>query len=74
MAMFPQQSVARHVRVLVRAQEPLVTVLSTMICTFVPQQASTAVGGVNDHGVAKATVKFVAQVMTGGVVSTIVTT
>jgi hypothetical protein len=41
--------------------------------TFVPQQASTAVGGVKFHGVFARTVKFVAQVITGGVVSMIVT-
>jgi hypothetical protein len=72
--LLPQQSVARHKRVFVRAHVPLVTVASTIICTFVPQHASTAVGGVKFQGVAKATVMFGAHVMTGGVVSTMVTT
>src|SRR5947199_347506 len=45
----------------------------TVSVTFVPQQASTAVGGVNVQGVPKGTTKLVPQVSTGGVVSTTVT-
>src|SRR5260370_8044723 len=41
--------------------------------TLVPQQASNAVGGVNVQGVPGVIVMFDAQVITGGVVSTIVT-
>jgi hypothetical protein len=51
----------------------LVTVARTVIVTFVPQQASIAVGGVKFQGVPRATVRLLAQVSTGGVVSTFVT-
>ena len=67
-----QQSVARQVRVTISGQKllALVTVLSTVMVTFVPQQASMAVGAVNDHGVPQLTVRLLAQVRTGGCVST----
>src|SRR6266478_3995645 len=44
-----------------------------LMVTLVPQQASNAVGGVNVQGVPGVIVMFDAQVITGGVVSTIVT-
>ena len=49
-----------------------VTVLKTVMVTFVPSQMSLAVGGVNDHAVPHSTVCAGAQLNTGGVVSTTV--
>ena len=51
----------------------LVMVPTMLIVTFVPQQASSAVGLSNDHESPHSTTLLVAQVMTGGVVSTTVT-
>jgi hypothetical protein len=71
-----QQSLAFHVQVITALQEEapvLVTVVRTVMVTFVPQQASTAVGGSNDQFEPHWTVLLVEQVMTGGVVSTILT-
>ena len=70
-----QRSVALHVRVTVkrvgqRLAGTLVTVLTTVIDTLVPSQASTALGGGNTSGAPHWTVKFVPQLITGGVVST----
>src|ERR1041385_161846 len=45
----------------------------TVMAMFDPQQESTAVGGVKFQGLPAGTVKFDEHVMTGGVVSTIVT-
>lgn len=69
-----QQSVARHVRVMIWGQLGLlVIVLMTVIVTFVPQQASTAVGWPKVQALPHSTILLLAQVMTGGVVSTTVT-
>jgi hypothetical protein len=69
-----QQSTAVQVRTTISGQAGLlVTVLATEIDTFVPQQASEAVGGSNVQAVPHWTVLLVAQVITGGVVSTTVT-
>src|SRR5436190_2266610 len=53
---------------------PLVSVLTTEMMRFVPQQASVAVGGSKFHCEPQVTVLFVAQVTTGGVRSATVTT
>ena len=66
MAVLVQQSVAFQVRVMSHGQEPLVTVLKTVIVTLVPQQMSEAVGESNDQLEPHSTVLLVAQVMTGG--------
>ena len=50
-----------------------VVVAMTTMVLLVPQQASTAVGGVKTIGVPAGTEKLGAQVMTGGMVSTVVT-
>src|ERR1041384_2503454 len=71
----PHGSVALQVRVAenVFPQSGLVTVLRTWIRTLVPEQKSKAVGRMNRHGVPHSTVRLEPQVMTGGIVSTIVT-
>jgi len=66
---FPQASVATHVRMKTFGQMPLVTVLKIDIVTFV-LQASLAVGASKVQAVPHWTVLLVAQVSTGGVVST----
>src|ERR1051326_682336 len=70
-----QQSVARQVRVIVPGHGVglLVMVLSTVMATFVPQQPSSAVGGSKVQALPHWTVLLGAQVIIGGVVSTIVT-
>ena len=70
---FPQASVTCHVWVMSWAHVPLVTVLRTVMVTFEPLQLSNAVGGSKVHGAPNPTVLSLAQVMTGGVVSTTVT-
>ena len=69
---FPQASAALQVRVINSGQMPLVTVLKIDIVTFV-LQASLAVGASKIQAVPHWTVLLVAQVSTGGVVSTTVT-
>jgi hypothetical protein len=75
-ALFPQQSTAFQMAVMVSWHVPVllvVTFASTME-TLVPQHASKAVGGSSDHVVLPhCTVWLLAQVMTGGVVSMTVT-
>jgi len=69
-----QQSIACQVRVTELEQKleaPLVTVLRTVTITLVPQHASIAVGGLNDHVEPHCTILFDAQISTGGVVSVI---
>jgi hypothetical protein len=63
-----QQSVACQVRVTLDGHTAavLVMVLRTIIVTFDPQHASTAVGGSNVHGVLHWTVLSGTQVSTGG--------
>src|SRR5260370_42024051 len=74
MALLVQQSVAFQVRVMTCVQPaPLVTVPTTVIVTLLPQQASTALGRSKLQLLLQGTFLFVAQVMTGGVVSTTVT-
>jgi len=70
-----QQSVARQVRVIVPGQGVglLVIVLRMVMVTLVPQQPSSAVGGSKVQALPHCTALLVAQVITGGVVSTIVT-
>lgn len=70
-----QQSVACQVRVMINGHrlEALVMVLRTVIVMFVPQQASMAVGGVKDQAEPQFTVMLLAQVITGGWVSTSMT-
>src|SRR5487761_1955933 len=70
----PQQSVANQARATASGcgQTPLVTVLSTLTVTPV-QHASEAVGGSKVQGTPQSTVLLLAQVRTGGVVSTTVT-
>src|SRR5437867_85193 len=69
--LLPQQSVAAHVRLMSCGHVPgFVTVLRIVMVTLVPQQASAAVGGSKPQGVPHSTVLLVAQVITGGVVST----
>jgi hypothetical protein len=48
---FPLQSMASHVMLMVSRHGPemFVTTFNTLICTFVPQQASRAVGGIGAH-------------------------
>jgi len=72
-AVLLQASVACQVRVMTIGQIPLVTVLRMVMVTFVPLQLSLAVGASKVHGVLQLTVLLVAQVRTGGVVSTTVT-
>jgi hypothetical protein len=67
---FPQASVATQVRMKTFGQMPLVTVLRMDIVTFV-LQASLAVGASKVQAVPHWTVLLVAQVSTGGVMSTI---
>jgi len=68
-----QQSVARQVRVIVPGHGVgfWVMVLRMVMVTFVPQQPSSAVGGSKLQALPHCTVLLVAQVTTGGVVSTI---
>jgi hypothetical protein len=74
-AVLPQQSTACQLRVWVRVQPTMfVVVLVIVTVTFVPQQRSEAVGGVNVHGVPQLKLRLLAQVSTGGVVSVMVTT
>ena len=56
--------------------QPTVFVVVLVIETvmFVPQQISVAVGGVNVHCVPQFKLRLLAQVITGGVVSVMVTT
>jgi hypothetical protein len=63
-----QQSVACHVRVTLDGHTAavLVMVLRTIIVTFEPQHASTAVGGSNVQGVLHWTVLSGTHVSTGG--------
>ena len=70
-----QQSVACHVRVISSEQGAvlLVVVPTRLIVKLVPQQASTALGGSKLQVEPHSTVLLVAQVNTGGVVSTTVT-
>jgi hypothetical protein len=70
-----QQSAICHTRVIVTGHcaTRLVVVLKTLMVTFVPQHASTAVGGSKVQVVPQITVLLEAQVATGGVESTIVT-
>jgi len=68
-----QQSVACQVRLMICGQTPEVELLMTVIVTLVPQHASVAEGGSKVQAVPHCTVLLVAQVRTGGVVSTIVT-
>ena len=68
-----QQSVATQVRVMTVGHEPLVTVVREVMVTFVPQQASVAVGVSKDQTLPHCTVLLLPHVMTGGIVSTTVT-
>src|ERR1051325_3846857 len=52
---------------------PFVTVLKTEIVTFVPQQASEAEGGSKDQLLLNSATLLLAQTMSGGVVSTVIT-
>jgi hypothetical protein len=69
----PHASVARQVRVALKVfpQAGFVTV-PTITMLFVPQ-VSVAVGALKVQGAAHSTVLLLAQVITGGVVSTTVT-
>jgi hypothetical protein len=67
---FPQQSLARHVRVCTTVQGPTMLVVVLMTIMDCRQQLSDAVGGVKFHGVPLATEKLGAQLITGGMVST----
>jgi len=77
-----EQSTACHVRVIsceqgllgVPSGFVLVTVFKTVMVTFVPQQASNAVGGSNVQAVPHCTILLGEQLMIGGLVSTIETT
>jgi hypothetical protein len=74
---FVHRSAALQVRVTVKRigqmfAGTLVVVVTTMIVTFVPSQASTALGGVNTSGAPHSTVKLVPQLRIGAVVSTTV--
>src|SRR6185503_4953075 len=73
---FKQQSVACHLRVATvrQGENTLVELLSMVIVTLVPQQASKATGMSKAQGEPHSTVWFVPQVSTGGVVSIMVTT
>jgi hypothetical protein len=70
----PQRSDALQVRVAVKLlpQSVLVTVRSTEMVTFAPSQLSTAVGGMKLQAVPHSTVRLLAQIICGGVVSTTV--
>ena len=70
-----QQSVACHVRVITweHGPAPLVTVLTTITVTLVPQQTSTAVGGSKFQATLHWTLLPSAQVRVGGIVSMTVT-
>jgi hypothetical protein len=69
-----QQSAACQVRVMDCEQPlPLVTVLTTVIVTLVPQHSSNALGQSNVQVVPHSTVLLLAQVMTGASASTNVT-
>ncbi len=68
--LLPQMSTACHVRVMSCGQVPFVTVLRTLTLTLVPLQVSKAAGGSNVQAVPHSTVLLLAQVKTGGVVST----
>src|SRR6185436_17183079 len=67
-----QESKISQVRVAMEPQAPvrLVTVVSARIVTLVPRQLSKAVGTSKLHTLPHSTVLFVAQVTTGGAVST----
>ena len=77
-----EQSVACHVRMIsceqgllgVPSGFVLVTVFKTVIVTFVPQQASTALGGSKLQAKPHSTVLLDLQVITGGVVSGVTVT
>src|SRR6266481_3745468 len=73
-AALPQQSVACQMALMV-LWHPVVLVerLATDTNTFDPQQMSKAVGLMKDHVVPHCTVWLLAQVITGGTVSMIVT-
>src|SRR5205823_4067408 len=71
-ALLLQQSVACQVRVMDIGQKPFVTVLSTVMPTWL-QQASRAVGSSKLHAEPHSTVLLLEQVITGGVVSRTVT-
>jgi hypothetical protein len=74
MALLVQQSVACQVRVIICEQpDPLVTVSTTEMVTLLPQQISEAEGASKAQAELHGTLLLVAQVMTGGVVSTTVT-
>ena len=64
-------SVAFHVRVAIKAPPPrtFVTVPEVTIVTLVPSQVSSTLGGSKVHGCPHSTMRFVAHVRTGGVVS-----
>jgi hypothetical protein len=66
----PQRSVAVQVRVMICGQTPLVTVVKVSV-TLVPLQMSLAMGASKLQAVPQGKVLLVAQVMTGGVVSTV---
>src|ERR1039457_2291956 len=70
----PQASVASQVWMITCGQTPLVMVLTTVIATFVPLQASEAVGASKLHAVPHFTVLLFAHASTGGLVLTTVTT
>ena len=71
--LLPQRSVASQMRMKTIGQLPLVTVLRMVTVTLVPLHASLAVGASNFQAVPHWMVLLVAQVSTGGVVSTTVT-
>ena len=75
MTELPQQSLMSHWRVVVCVHGvPNGGVVNcTVMVTFVPQQASNAVGASKVHAVPHWTVLFGAQVATGGVVSLTIT-
>jgi hypothetical protein len=71
---FVQLSVACQVRVAenVFPQSTFVTVLRTTMVTFVPSLESTADGSSKFHAVPHSSIRLVAQVISGAVVSTTV--
>jgi hypothetical protein len=73
--MFPQLSIARHVRMAVKPlpQDPFVTVLTTVIVGAMPVAGSNAVGGSKFHACKQLTDLSAAHVITGAVVSRSVT-
>jgi hypothetical protein len=76
MDLLPQQSTACQMAAMVSTQVPLllfVTADTSEMNTFVPQQASNAVGGMKLHAEPHGTVWFAPQVMTGGTLSITVT-